>query len=145
MKNKVTTGFLVLFAAVIIANIGVQYVEAAGNYTDTKYLIEYAGDGCDLATVTRLKMDATSSYAKNQSTHCTHRIWVAGTHSHTNNTPLSFNDCSCDSGGYMVPIGESRYLPNWVYERGYEYAFLVIRPESHQPCIVEGLWSPDSI
>lgn len=145
MKNKVTTGFLVLFAAVIIANIGVQYAEAAGNYTDTTYLIDYAGDGCDVMSPVRLKQDATSSYAKNQSTHCPHRIWVAGTHSHKGNTPMSFNDCSCDSSGYMVPIGESRYLPNWVYEREYEYAFLVIMPILHDPCRVTGKWSPDSI
>lgn len=145
MKNKVTAGFLIVFMGVIIANVSVQCVEAAGNYTDTKYLIDYAGDGCDVMSPVRLKQDATSSYAKNQSTHCAHRITVAGTHDYKNNTPLSYNNCNYYDGGYMVPIGESRYLPNLVYERGYEYAFLVIMPSLHEPCIVEGLWSPDSI
>lgn len=145
MKNKVTAGFLIVFMGVIIANVGVQCVEAAGNYTDTDYVFDYVGDGCDLGTAARLKMDATSAYAKNLSTHCTHRIAVAGTHSHKDNTPLCYNDCSCNSAGYMVPIGEYRYLPNLVYERGYEYAFLVIMPTLHDPCQVKGKWSPDSI
>lgn len=144
MKNRITFAFLILFVGVIMANFGTQYAQAK-NYKDTKYYIQYAGDGCDVMTTVRPKEDASSAYAKNTSTHCTHRISVAGTHSTRGNTPLLYNNCSCNTGGYMVPIGESRYLPNWVHEWGYEYAFLVIMPTSHDPCTVQGLWSPDSV
>lgn len=144
MKNKVTIGFIILFLGVVIANIGTQCAEAK-NYKDAKYYFDYAGDGCDVATIARKKEDASSAYAKNTSTHCTHRITVAGTHHLSGNTPLSYNNCNCVEGGYMVPVGEYRYMTNMVNEWGYEYAFLVIMPTSHAPCTVQGLWSPDSI
>lgn len=144
MKNKVTVLFLGLFVAVIMANFGTQYVQA-NNCRDEAYYFNYSGDGSDVATQPRGKTDASSAYAMNLSTHCSHFISVAGTQDKDHNPAIAFDNCTYHAYWIEVKVGEYRYLPNLVYESGYKYAYLVISPGSHLPCLVKGKWSPDSV
>lgn len=147
MKEKGLIVMLVIAVSVIAMDLGSGiYSAVAGNVRDYIYTFDYCGDGADVATSTRSKGDYTSAYAKNTSTHCAHLISVAGYQENTNTPPaIVFNNCTAGSYNIRVGINEAKYLPNYVKERGYKYAYLVIQPELHDACKVTGLWSPDSV
>ena len=146
MKEKGLVVMMVIAISVIAIDFGSSvYNVCAANITDHIYRFNYSGDGGYVATATRKKEDDSSAYAKNTSDHCVHLIKVAGLHYFAENpSAISFNDCTV-KGYIRVGIGEARYLPNYVNERGYEFAYLVIQPESHDACLIKGYWSPDSI
>lgn len=147
MKEKGLVVTLAIAISVIAINLGsALYNVSAANTRDHVYTFDYCGDGADLATVTRSKGDYSSAYAKNTSDHCAHLISVAGYQTNTNTPPaISFTNCTANGSYIRVEKGTAKYLPNYVKEWGYKYAYLVVQPDMHGKCKVTGLWSPDSV
>ncbi len=144
MKTKkalVSKLFCVGMALTFIMSIGMFSASAAGNYTDTAFTQNYNGDGSDVFTPKRAKLDYTSSYVYNKNS----------TYGFSTNVYGS-NDTSNIIGAYAtygpsvhVSKGQAKYLPNLVKERGYKYAQIGMMSDSHSPSYISILWSPDSI
>ncbi len=132
---------------VVITSVGIIGVNGAGNYHDSHELIPYSGDGCDISTTSRGKWDYTSSYIKVLPTsQCGVLVDVMG-----NNVqyPLAnfysvLNRCTYGPSKLVGP-GQYAYLPNLVKERGFSYCNLAMMTTTHNACLVDILWSPDSI
>ena len=141
-KFKNTLKTLVLMAMVSIMVIGCFSSTYAGNYHDTDYFIITRADGSDsIIPYVREKQDYTSSYIYNNKSECGVRVCVLG----LNSASLNYwTDCSVKSYD-PVALGQWKYLPNWVKERGYKYCTLKLTADYHRSLRLEGLWSPDSI
>lgn len=149
MKKKVFYRiFVALFALTIIATIGTTSAVAAGNYTDRHERIYYNNDGCSRGTTSRGKWDYTSSYMKvtTNSDIGVYAVDVIGT---ATNSPITYfipdaNLCTAGTAK-TINIGEAKYLPNYVKERGYSYCNLNFEIPYYGSCYIDLLWSPDSI
>lgn len=137
-KRIMTLGMLGMFLFSIFA----INTKAAGNYTDTTYKYQFS-DYTPYAgwnTECREKRDYTSSYMKcNQSSGRTYTAWVCA-----GNTSSEF-PIEVGSPKYTFSAGTTRYMVNYVKERGYNYARIQAWPSGNGYYYVEGLWSPDSI
>lgn len=128
-------------AITIVSSLGLSSVSAAGNYHDTKFQFQYNGDGSDVFTSKRTKLDYTSSYVKNRYSKYGFTTNVYGSNDYSN-----YIGTYCTYGPPVhVSVGQAKYLPNLVKERGYDNAQIGITSDSHSPSFIEGLWSPDSI
>ncbi len=149
MKRKIFYRiFAALFALTIIATIGTTSAVAAGNYTDKLETVRYNNDGCSRGTSSREKRDYTSSYMKvrSDSDIGVYEVDVIGT---TTNSPIIYfipdaNLCTAGTAK-TINVGEAKYLPNYVKERGYSYCNLNFEIPYYGSCTIYALWSPDSI
>ncbi|WP_071396583.1 DUF2712 domain-containing protein [Bacillus tuaregi] len=139
LKMKLAVAGLTCLMA---SSIGMSSASAAGNYKDTPFKFYYNGDGSDRFTDMREKRDYTSSYVHNYGSNYGYSVIVYG----------SKNYSSSGIGTYAtagpiphVGVGEAKYLPNYVKERGYNYAQLGLMSDSHSASVMAGEWSPDSI
>lgn len=141
IKNIITkTAIFMAIFTVIFFTYG-NPIKAAGNYRDRRFYEYYNGDGSDVFTEYRAKMDYTSSYSNNN----------RSTYGYTANVYGSFVDDN-SIGAYCtygtprhLSVGQAKYLPNLVKERYYNYAQIGMKSDSHNPSIFDMLWSPDSI
>lgn len=125
----------------IAGSIGLSPASAAGNYKDTLFSFNYNGDGSDVFTGMRSKLDYTSSYVYNQYSTYGFSATVYGAKSSTTSIGTF-----CTAGPVPhVNVGQAKYLPNYVKERGYSYAQIGFTSDSHGASYIGGWWSPDSI
>lgn len=130
------------FVFLIAGSIGLSPVSAASNYTDTIFEFHYNGDGGDRTTDKREKRDYSSSYVYNKWSTYGFAAKVLGSKYYSSNGVGSY----CVAGPIPhVGVGEAKYLPNYVKERGYNYAQIQMMSDSHSSSYMGGLWSPDSI
>lgn len=149
MKRKVFYKiFATLFALTVIATIGTSSVDAAGNYKDSHERVYYDNDGCSRGSTSRSKLDYTSAYMKitTSSDIGVYYVDVVGT---TTKSPITYfipdaNLCTAGTAK-TINIGEAKYLPNYVKERGYSYCNLNYEIPYYGTCYIDFLWSPDSI
>lgn len=149
MKRKIFYRiFTVLFALTIIATIGTSSAVAAGNYTDKHESIYYDNDGCSRGTTSRAKLDYTSAYMK-VTTSSDIGVYEVDVMGNTVRDPIIYflpaaNLCTAGAAK-TINIGEAKYLPNYVKERGFSYCNLNFEIPYYGNCTVDVLWSPDSI
>jgi hypothetical protein len=137
VSKVVSTGLAFMF----ISSFGLFSASAAGNYHDTVFQFNYNGDGSDVFTEKRVKLDSTSAYVKNRYSTYGFTTNVYGSNDYTNKI-----GAYCTYGAPVhVSVGQAKYLPNLVWERKYLNAQIGIMSDSHSASKIEGLWSPDSI
>ncbi len=141
LKNKISKVILTAMVCLTVTSFGMITAEAAGNYKDKWFDFNYNGDGSDVWTENRRKLDKTSSYIYNCNSDVGVKVSVYG--NNTNNTSVGV-DCSINPF-QQVNVGQSAYLKNWVKERKYGYCRLSLSPNTHSRCHLKGKWSPDSI
>lgn len=129
-KNKggVIRGIIISMALVGIGSMGVA---AKGNIQDTKYY-EYSTSG--VFTETRHKWDDSSAYIRHEGA-CPINVQVMS----------GGINYSANGASYKVDVGQSRYLPNYVYERNQSDCYLFMRQEGSSAYYLYGVWSPDSV
>lgn len=138
-KNKllvVVCGVMIMFTL----NSILPFITAeANNHGDTQFLHYYNGDGGDRYTVPRSKTDYTSSYSFNNKS----------TYGYSTNVYGNFGGSNigayCTATPQHVSVGQAKYLPNYVKERGYSHARIGMMSDSHARSTINMLWSPDSI
>lgn len=147
-SNCFTKIFICLFACMSVFSVGSTVVSAVGNCTDSIKTVEYNGDGGAIGTGLRKKLDNTSSYVRNDSSSKT-AISAGVGRSNTERGYLADRYYSSSNGAFnigkmkYVRVGESKYLPNYVYEDGYRYANVHFYPSKAGR--VKIYWSPDSV
>ncbi len=149
MKRKVFYKiFVALYMLTIVVTIGASSAFAAGNHTDTRERIYYNNDGCSRGTASRPKWDYTSSYLKiTTDSNCgVFDVDVIGTKTRS---PLTYfipkaNLCTWGTAK-SLNIGEAKYLPNSVKEKGFGYCNLNFEIPYYGSCYIDLLWSPDSV
>jgi hypothetical protein len=142
IKNIITkTAIFMALFTIIFFTYG-NNIKAAGNYKDERFYQYYNGDGSDVFTPFRAKLDYTSSYSYNN----------RSTYGYTANVYGDYTKYGSGIGTYCtygtprhLSVGQAKYLPNLVKERGYNYAQIGMMSDSHNPSIFDMLWSPDSI
>lgn len=140
IKNLITkTSIIMALFTVILFTYG-NPIKAAGNYHDTRFYQYYNGDGSDVFTPFRGKWDYTSSYSKNDKSTFGYTANVYGS-----NVTSGIGTYCTYGRSQHISVGQYKYLPNLVKERGYNYAQLGMMSDSHNPSIFNMLWSPDSI
>ena len=139
--KKISLKTMALFSLVAVMLIGCCTTAfAAGNYSDTWFEFYTDNSGGDYLTPIRGKWDYTSSYVYNNNSDCGIRVNVMGCSA--NGRTMDY--CSVN-GLEQVELGQWKYLPNWVKERGYNYCRLMVTAAYHYPVHLQCLWSPDSI
>lgn len=149
MKTRKIPGFIKLFiAAYVFVFIGACMfgnVCMASNWQDKLYECTNNVQGVqltELPTSYESKEDYSSSYGYNDksNTNIT-KVLVVG----NNNGSNAYVDCTY--GNYKdLPIGQAYYFPNYVKERGYDNAGLVMWPAyGDYGMYIHVWWSPDSI
>ena len=136
--------FCILTILMVISSAGINYTYA-NNHTDSYYSIPYSGDGSDIALSPRAKLDYSSVYDYNQSTHCDHWVSVGATQDAKKYSSITFKNCTQGATYVTVKKGTYKFIYNTVKEERYKYAFLVIGPSNHSACRIKGCWSPDSV
>lgn len=133
MKKKI---ICVLCAMMVMSPFGM--VVSANNYKDTKYSVPYNGDGADMTTPTRSKLDSSASYVNNNGSKTTAIIVAVG-------AVDSKGGCrGSHSSYYIVDKGNRKYMPNTVYQNGYRRACLLMGTTSGKAHNLSGVWSPDN-
>ena len=137
--------YMYLFMVVVILfSMATMAASAAENinFTDTRHTSSgFFASGT--ATIFREKQDDSSCYVYNDRSTCSIAIQVYG---NDQESWLGATDCSYYSYGVAVAVGETAYIPNLVFERGFEYAALrAWSPSSSVYETINFLWSPDSI
>jgi hypothetical protein len=134
--------YLIIILSVVcmlsIATIGAY----ANNSSDTYETLSFAaGDSSVYTSVARMKTDATSSYIKSVSASYYFTAAVWGQHAQ-NSQPVDV------SGGnsYRIDPGQARYLVNYAYEWGYDFARIkAFSTGSTAVYSAYVAWSPDSV
>lgn len=140
IKNLIikTAIFMALFT-IIFFTYG-NNIKAAGNYKDTRFYHYYNGDGSDVFTPLRAKLDYTSAYSKND-----YSTYGYTTNVYGSNGGSGIGTYCTYGTPRHISVGQAKYLPNLVKERGFNNARLGMMSDSHNPSIINMLWSPDSI
>lgn len=147
-KNRVLNKvFAFMLAGTLVLPFGVASFANASNWTDTEYYQRYTGDGGDVSSGARTKTDDSYVYIKHAGdVGILVAIHVVGYEG--NYTGMHGN------GNYVgVPLGVGYKITNYVaesfrldYENGrYKNIALRMSPNTHSPCYIHGVWSPDSI
>lgn len=129
----------VVFLGLTIKDDLVQAGQNLGDYHDRAFAIQYDGGGGDVMPAKRRKYNSTSIYTKDNDNVVD---WFVTPVAVVNNRTI---DCHVGDYATYVPCNKGTYVQNLVNERGYEYCSLWITPSVHYPCLIKGVWSPDSI
>ena len=106
-------------------------VVTAGNVKDKPYN-EYSTNGA--STKPEKKEDATSAY-----------ILHSGYADVNVQVRNGGNNYSAGGATFFVKMGQSRYLPNYIYELGMRECYLWMRQSATSAGWLYGVWSPDSV
>lgn len=137
-----TLGVIIALTVIMgVFNYAKKFELAAGNYHDTVYEWRIDNDMCEtteLITPSRAKLDYTSAYIYNKNSQDELKgIKVLGVRNgYVDLTYKEHKNCK---------VGEYKYLPNLVKERGYAQAALWFDPGNGFHNYIYILWSPDSI
>lgn len=135
MINKKMVAMMMLGMLTVSQLVGSAAVYA-NNYKDSSYSFDYNGDGSDVYTSKRRKMDSSAAYINNSG---------SGTHSVTVDvTNGNYKNCS---SYYVVKSGCRKYIKNTVYKgkSGTKYyARLAMGTTSGKKGVLKGVWSPDN-
>lgn len=139
---------LVAFAVAIVITMGstgMASIALANNYTDTPFGYSYNGDGSDITTVMRAKLDSSATYVFNNATN-SHSVSVAVTGAKTYSSSPSFMPSGYISTYYTVSVGNRKYITTGsnLYPT-YSYAYLLMATSDHTENYISGKWSPDNI
>ena len=140
MKKKLAT--MALAATLAVSVLGTNPVWAAknNNHSDTTYTYNFS-EHCPYQgwhTSPRKKLDDTSSYMKCKKTTYGYTGTVKG--SNGDNYEKEVN-----SPSYYFKSGTTKFMINYVYEKGYPYAVINAAPDVQTYFTATGVWSPDSI
>lgn len=118
---------------------------AAGNYKDTTYRFDFSNDVPSYlgwVTEPRQKLDYTSSYMKCKSAPSGHSYTAFVGACNSVDDPYRYG---VGSPSYTFVQGTTRYMINYVKEKGYNYACIRGEANDYATWTASGLWSPDSI
>lgn len=118
---------------------------AAGNYHDTTFAFSfsnYSPSYLGWVTTPREKLDYTSSYMKCKSATSGHSYVAFVGACRSIDDPYRYE---VGSPSYTFVQGTTRYMINYVKERGYDYACIKAEPNDYATWNASGVWSPDSI
>ncbi|MDD6827894.1 MAG: hypothetical protein PUE12_17630 [Oscillospiraceae bacterium] len=159
--KRITT---TLVAIMSIASVTMLTVNASdspydGNYHDKPLGVTFSGSGTNPHTKTEGKWNNTSAYicSTDYSISSTNQKYSYSVQIYGSNYSVTAGEgdtfassypniryCNYGSEPYITP-GTWSYIPNWVYERSYPNAFLVLWQKKEGSANITGVWSPDSI
>ena len=140
-KSKLLSVFICLLIVAVFSSYAYVSVDASGNITDT--LFEYNGSANYAITDPRTKMDYTSCYAYNDTSHSIDAVRIHGCVIY-NQDVVDYQDCTYGSV-LQLPGFTQKYFPNTVKEYGFYYARLQFTVNSSGNKYIHVWWSPDSV
>lgn len=137
--------FLALLAMVSIILTVFSIQGFAANTTDTKFDFRLPAEGYyTVLNSGRRKLDASSTYVHYYSSN-TGKVYfsVHGYNSNKYTNIALLNNCTINESAIIYP-GQKRRIRQYVYELGYDYAFLGGAPSTGRGnTYIDGVWSPD--
>ncbi|MCR5516272.1 MAG: hypothetical protein K6F41_07430 [Lachnospira sp.] len=128
----------------VIGIVNFQMSVSKASYHDVAFRYTINTDDLevtDVYTGSRTKDDDTSAYVYNRYSQ-SEITYIRVMASNSENGAL-FNETY--GASKSCPVGEYRYLPNLVKEKGYSHAGLMFDPGNGHHNYISILWSPDSI
>ena len=144
-SGKNLMAFYALVATLAILGSNTNMV-SANNYTDRSFEFTYSGDGSDVSTTARSKLDDSYTYV-NVLADSTGTLSVAaaakkGIVDGMDGAALSY-DYVTDR--YAIKTGNRKYFPNAARKKGFSATYLVMASNDHLSHYYHGKWSPDNI